>query len=218
MSSFASGNLLRMYHLDIVKAEMRPGSFVVDCGGGWIAYLTENDGCPSDGWKASGLSFDLLRISVKAPVLLWDHPEDHGWNFAVLENGQIVSQLQIDYDDFYELEPNQVSNKQISAIFQAMLLGKESEVSLPQPPTKEQLDATFDRMDIEKFRSFGLDDVQIGELRNLLTLDNLWVDDEKRVYMVDRFKEIMGFDMDFIRWERVDEFGGERYNVLAQKD
>lgn len=215
MSSFSSGNLFRLEHLAVARQLMQPDSYIVECGDSWGAYLTKHEGWPPPLSGSHVFPPDLLRMSAAFPLLLWSHPQDYGWGFALLSGGQVISSMNLDYEDFITMiHPNQVSEKQVANMMLSQLLGQEPQWL--EHPSREDLEATFDNICPDHFRLLDLDDRQITALREALVPAHLW-QEEQRYELVETFKKTLRFEMDFINWERVHEFGSDRFHVLAHR-
>ena len=98
MSSFAYGNLVLSKNQELVEIGKAENCYIVSLNAKWVCYLTPNDMAVADCISAEHFGKDVLEISQKTPVLYFFHPEDHGWGFGVVENGQVTSSFSMDYE------------------------------------------------------------------------------------------------------------------------
>lgn len=192
MSSFAVATLVQKEHQNKIIPLMEEGSYLIELNGSWLAYLPKRDRLQElEGIAQHVFDGALLRMSMQAPLLYINHPEDHGWACAVLDQGAVSCCVGFTYG------------------WEGLLTGPVGPTIAEMIAVAEQL---FARFDAEAFRRLGAGEAAIDIIRSTMTVETFL---QRDYGMMDPLIEALDCDISFVSWQYVDD-SPEQYKIVAK--
>ncbi|WP_143536063.1 hypothetical protein [Saccharibacillus sp. O23] len=208
MSEFTSGNLILNRNLEAVEA-FRPTK-VKTLNDEWSVFFTSRT---ENRFEEPN---EVLDAKSDVPVMRFDNAEDHGWEFAIVKSGKVLSRfgflyeqetmdlvelverLDPDADPFEDLFMNEESDQYRAEMLEKLYAEKSKQARL------EELFADFD---LNAFAEFGISAEQSAELERLFRPET-FAEEDSVFEHVERFKKILGIEeMSWVssRYEDLDD-------------
>ncbi|MCL2146452.1 MAG: hypothetical protein FWH52_01470 [Synergistaceae bacterium] len=102
MSEFTSANLILSKNETVAREYLKEDMYLDSLNAKWCYILTKHD---ADVDFATGYGFceEIIALSEKIPVLYFEHSEDHGVGFIILNKGKSISSFYIDWGYLEEI-------------------------------------------------------------------------------------------------------------------
>lgn len=208
MSEFTSGNLIQSKYRDVIEKYRVDGIKISDLNSEWTVFLTE------DVYIEDQVPIYIINISKEIPIMYFFNYEDHGWGYRIFHNGEEVAKLVIDYEIEYNLVLEKAKEKYVDEgdIIEILYFGDRgeevyNEIAEEVVNSNEYYNVVqkqFLYKTVEKFKLFNINDGDINELRELLTVDS-YTKTEQLHKLVEKFKKIVNInEMEWINYDFTD--------------
>lgn len=212
MSEFTAGVLFLKPNLTRVQQQMQgfPLPFLVrELNDTWGVLFVEGDN-----YENPPVQPKLLEMSHAFPLLFFQHPEDHGWGYAVYVKGALVAWLytsySLDFDMTYELA--QQRYPEVDDYFGVEFEPWQAlnEEVLASDAYRSEATQQYAYMNLFALQVFGLDEQAIKTLADAISSDTFF-DAEKLRSQSEIFKEALGIEeMSWMSYYHLEVRGGDR--------
>lgn len=194
MSEFTCGNLILNRDLEAIEAFK--ATKVKKLNDEWSVFFTPRT---QERFEEPN---EVLDAKSEVPVMYFDHAGDHGWEFAIVKSGKVLSRfgflyeretmdlielverLDPDADAFEDLFMNEGSDQYHAKMLEKLYAEKSKQARA------EELFANFD---LNAFAEFGISAEQSAELERLFRPET-FTEEESVLEHVERFKKILGIE------------------------
>lgn len=155
------------------------------------------------------LKEELKQLSIKSPLLYFQHPADHGWGYNVFVESQEVASLHVSYElDFQmmmDIIEARYSDDPVPFWVENEEIGRQIRAKVEASEAYHQAVARqYENRNVQAFRVFGFDNTTIKGLEEVVTATYFL---DKQMEQVKAFQRLI----------KIEEMSWMSYKYLSQK-
>jgi hypothetical protein len=145
-----------------------------------------------------------MNCSNQFPIMYFDNAEDHGWTYKLYSEGQLGSQITVNYgledEMVFKLLEKELGHHDVGEYYAHNDMDAYYEKVHASRAYKQAIKAMYSNLNLSAFRVFGIDSEKIQQLKSILTSTSYHVFEERKRQVI-KFKEIIGIpEMEWISY------------------
>jgi hypothetical protein len=191
MSEFTDGVLFLNQHIEIIKT-LQLDYWLHTLNNRWSAMLFPD----FESWHEPRIS-DLKALSKECPLLNFQHGGDHGWGYQIVDKGNIVAWVDVNYELAFNMKVTLAEARYPNEADIFIFWEKHPEIAdaLQQEVEEsteyhQRVERMYAHKHVEAFDVFEVDASTIEKLGLLLSAEAYYDD---MLGQVETFKRLLGF-------------------------